>query len=214
MTGFSRTWTAKLTLLTGAIVLFGVDTAVAPASDWLRIGPPRTPEQYWRDEQDYRNRVMQPDAGPPPPSSWFWPSLHEALDQYGWFGNRVNHASRIETPLPFGPPLTLPAPGAGVPPAPEMLPAPRTMPANAVQLRVVVPADAVVWVDDRPTTHTGTERILVSPPLGGTGPYTYEVRARWPHEGQMLQQTRRVQVYPGDRLTVDFAVPEANVKRE
>src|SRR5438045_3093130 len=95
MLGLRRSRVGRLTLLAGAVLLGEVGAASAQPS-WLRVGPPRTPEQYWRDEQEYRNRINQPDAGPPPPSSWTWPSLREALDQYGWFGHRAGRGNRID----------------------------------------------------------------------------------------------------------------------
>jgi uncharacterized protein (TIGR03000 family) len=76
-------------------------------------------------------------------------------------------------------------------------------------VKVRVPAeDAEVWFEGSPTKQRGTEREFVSPPLTAGRNYTYEIRARWMENGREMDQTRRVPVRPGERVTVDFTVPE------
>src|SRR5262245_13956137 len=82
------------TILLGGAMLWATGAALAGSGRWLgpiQVGPPRTPEEYARQQYQYEQRLNQPDGAPPPPSSWFWPSLREALDQYGWFGRRAGH---------------------------------------------------------------------------------------------------------------------------
>lgn len=84
-----------------------------------------------------------------------------------------------------------PPPGDGVPPA-------------AVLFRVLVPEDAEVWFSGDQTAQRGGERLFVSPPLPERQASAYEVRARWRRDGRAVDQTRKVVVHPGDRVTVDF----------
>jgi uncharacterized protein (TIGR03000 family) len=46
-------------------------------------------------------------------------------------------------------------------------------------------------------------------PLLEEGAYTYTFRARWSRDGKTTDETRKVHVHPGDRITVDFSSPEA-----
>ena len=74
-----------------------------------------------------------------------------------------------------------------------------------VMARIVVPApDAQVWVEGQEMSPSGTTRLFYSPPLED-GSYTYTFRARWSQDGNEVDQTRRVRVHPGDRITVDFS---------
>lgn len=80
-------------------------------------------------------------------------------------------------------------------------------PQDRVRLRLVVPnPDAEVWIAGDPTQQRGTTRIFESPSLD-PGSYTYTVRARWIDNDQIVDQTRNVQVHPGDSVTVDFRPP-------
>jgi uncharacterized protein (TIGR03000 family) len=191
-------------LLVGGL-LGAVGTASAQSGCWLsriQIGPPRTPEEYARQDYEYTRSLNSPDSGPAPPSSWFWPSLGEALDRYGWFGRRTGHNGSSPPALPevAGPP-PLPLPGAEPgDPAPAVI-------------RVVVPADAALWFDGRPTTTTGAVRLFVSPPLAAGQEYTYELRAHWLEGGKEIRHTERVRLQAGDRPTVDFLAPQSRTVR-
>jgi len=80
---------------------------------------------------------------------------------------------------------------------------------NTARLRVLVPADAQVWVDGYATTKTGATREFTSPALDPARNYTYEIKARWMKEGAPVEQTRRVNVQANKTTTVDFGiVPE------
>jgi uncharacterized protein (TIGR03000 family) len=76
--------------------------------------------------------------------------------------------------------------------------------ANAVTVDVHVPQDAQVWFDGNSTTQGGEWRRYVSPPLGTDKSYQYDVRARWTQNGQVVDQTRRIEVRAGQRGLVDF----------
>jgi uncharacterized protein (TIGR03000 family) len=129
--------------------------------------------------------------------------LREAVDQYGWFGRRACY--RDGSALPgMGSPVFQEA-------APPRIEAPQQQPSTApavAVIRVVVPADAAVWFDDRPTTTTGPVRLFVSPPLAADQEYHYEIQARWFEDGKETRRAVRVRIYPGDRQTVDFLDPQ------
>jgi uncharacterized protein (TIGR03000 family) len=77
--------------------------------------------------------------------------------------------------------------------------------AESTALLVVhVAADAELWVSGVPTQQRGEWRSFVTPPLDGGRVSTYELRARWKTNGKDGEQTREVQVRPGDRVTVDL----------
>ena len=78
---------------------------------------------------------------------------------------------------------------------------------TAATVDVNVPANAKVWFDDSATTQTGTMRVFASPPLDPSGTYHYNVRVQWNDNGQMKEETRRVEVRPGQTSVVDFTQP-------
>ena len=76
-----------------------------------------------------------------------------------------------------------------------------------LRIRVLVAADALVWFSGDSTEQTvqkGTERYYFSPPLSPGKPVSYDVRASWSEEGQLVEQTRTAKAKPGDLVTVDF----------
>ncbi len=109
-------------------------------------------------------------------------------DGYGYYNDYIHWAPSIVLPRP------------------AMVLAP-DLPDSAVVLRVHVPADAALWFSETPTTQPGELRTFVTPPLA-EGRYEYAIRARWKENGKDVEQTRRVIVHPGDRLTVDFRAAE------
>jgi uncharacterized protein (TIGR03000 family) len=185
---------AKTVLLTGTILL--LFTGAARPGDWrshIHVGPPRDDEPPIPGSF---NQWFPPDYGPYPAEWYHWPTLREALDQYGWFGRRACGGG------PRGPVAGPPA--DGVPGEPVASGGPAI-------LRVLVPADAEIWFDGGPTTQSGPQRLFETPALAGDRTYTYEVRVRWRDGGQEMSQTRTVQVSAGDRLTVDFRTAPAEI---
>jgi uncharacterized protein (TIGR03000 family) len=75
---------------------------------------------------------------------------------------------------------------------------------TAASLDVRVPADAQIWFDGEPTSQTGSIRSFVSPPLEPGKSFTYEIRARWVDNGNVVDLIKQVQVHAGDRVPVDF----------
>lgn len=81
--------------------------------------------------------------------------------------------------------------------------------ANAV-LTVHVPADAQVFVNDLPTTSTGSLRRYVSNGLRFGYNYTYHIRAEVVRAGQTVTETKTVKLQAGDNSNVEFALNDSN----
>jgi len=79
---------------------------------------------------------------------------------------------------------------------------------NETRVRVRVPdPNAKVFFDGTPTRQTGAEREFVTEMQpGSTG--TYQIKARWTDDGQPREETRNVQVRPGQTQVVDFTRPQ------
>ncbi len=85
----------------------------------------------------------------------------------------------------------------------------------AIEIVLVVPADARIFFDGEPTTSTGTERRYVSPPVEVGKQFQYVVLARWQEGGKPVEQSRKLPVTGGARVRVDFTQPppQAEVSR-
>jgi len=86
-------------------------------------------------------------------------------------------------------------------------PARETDTSATVNLELPV-ADAEVWVQGKKWDGTGTARRFVSPPLDSGDKYTYTFQGRWLRDGREVKDSRSVDVYAGDRVTLDFTRPE------
>jgi uncharacterized protein (TIGR03000 family) len=83
---------------------------------------------------------------------------------------------------------------------------------NTAHLRVMVPADAKVWVGGVETNKQGSDRDFNSPALTPGKTYTYEVKARWMQAGEPVEKTRKVKVIANQTTTVDFGpIPELDM---
>jgi uncharacterized protein (TIGR03000 family) len=75
----------------------------------------------------------------------------------------------------------------------------------AAQVRVMVPANARVWIDDKETAQGGTNRLFVTPALPRGRDYAYDLKAQWREpNGKEVTMTRHVPVHAGDVVNVDF----------
>jgi uncharacterized protein (TIGR03000 family) len=81
---------------------------------------------------------------------------------------------------------------------------------NAVLIGVRVPEGATIWFDGEKTTQTGTFREFTSPPLEPGQKFSYEIKAVWTENGQEVSRLRRIDVYAGDRMMVNFMSPVKN----
>ena len=75
-------------------------------------------------------------------------------------------------------------------------------------VQVEVPANATLWFDGVQTKQTGARRTFHTPALERGHSYHYDVKARWEQDGKPVERTRRVDVYAGARVTVDFNQPK------
>lgn len=78
------------------------------------------------------------------------------------------------------------------------------MPQNAAMINVLVPANAEVWLSGEKQHQGGTTRRFMTKSLDPDKDYTAEVHAKWKEDGLQVDQTRKVNLHPGDRITVDF----------
>jgi len=108
--------------------------------------------------------------------------------------------------VPWHPPVP---PAAVVVPPPPVVVAPASRAVAAVNqpayLLVHVPPAAEVRLDDQPTRQAGADRLFMTPPLTPNVVHLYEVTARWPEGGRMVEQRRQVSVKAGERSEVSFA---------
>lgn len=74
---------------------------------------------------------------------------------------------------------------------------------NAATITVLVPnEDTQVWFNDSLTNQRGMERLFHTPALQQAGAYT--IKVSWTDNGGRVDRERRVQVQPGQSVTVDF----------
>ena len=82
-------------------------------------------------------------------------------------------------------------------------------------LRVTVPTDAVVYVNDKKTTSTGTQRQYVSHGLVEGRGYTYKVRVEFEQDGKLVSKSHTVRLEAGADESLAFGgVPAAPVVAE
>ena len=75
---------------------------------------------------------------------------------------------------------------------------------NVVRINVRVPVNAEVSFDGNKTSQTGSLRSFVTPALERGKEYSYEIRVRWVEAGRPVEQARKINIRPGDRLTLEF----------
>jgi uncharacterized protein (TIGR03000 family) len=74
---------------------------------------------------------------------------------------------------------------------------------SSATITVLVPnQDAQVWFDDAPTSQRGMQRVFHTPGLQQAGAYT--IKVSWTDNGRRTDRQRRVQVQPGQTVTMDF----------
>lgn len=86
-----------------------------------------------------------------------------------------------------------------------------TQPApDCVQLTVDVPADAKVFINDRPTTSTGTRRVYASSGLKTDAVYPYRVRAEFMRHGKPVSVEKVVPLTVGKSVALAFTAVTAS----
>lgn len=83
--------------------------------------------------------------------------------------------------------------------------APPSIPVSTnVQISLDVPANAMVWFDEKSTSQTGANRFYVSPPLEPGVNYSYQIKVTWRENGHDVTRVRDVPVHAGDVLNLRF----------
>jgi uncharacterized protein (TIGR03000 family) len=75
-------------------------------------------------------------------------------------------------------------------------------------IHLTVPADAEVFVDDRPTHSKGTERHFVSRGLHEDRSYAYRLRVAFTRNGEQVVENKLVPVKAGDTIELRFGATE------
>jgi uncharacterized protein (TIGR03000 family) len=87
---------------------------------------------------------------------------------------------------------------------------PTKEPSKVAYIRVRVPANAELWINNEKRTQAGTVREFVTPALDPDHIYVYNVKAHWTEEGGInVEKTLRVRTISGTRVTVNFVRPPA-----
>jgi uncharacterized protein (TIGR03000 family) len=73
---------------------------------------------------------------------------------------------------------------------------------HKARLHVILPADAVLWLNGQRMHRTGAERDFLTPPLQEGETYAYQVTARWTQDGRPLEETIDVKVRANKTTTV------------
>jgi uncharacterized protein (TIGR03000 family) len=81
-------------------------------------------------------------------------------------------------------------------------------PETSARLTIDVPADATVFIDERPTTTTSSQRTFTTPGLERGYRYYYTVRAEVVRNGVVFTGTQRVSFGAGDQVRVNFSERE------
>lgn len=82
--------------------------------------------------------------------------------------------------------------------------APEAAADGEASIRVVVPADAKVYVNDRATTSTGAERSYVSRGLRGGRTYAYQLRVEFERDGETVVENKLVRLHAGEQVDLSF----------
>jgi len=76
---------------------------------------------------------------------------------------------------------------------------------SRVKVRIDVPADAKLYVDDMLVKSGAGVRVFQTPELDPTRTYFYDVRVELTRNGQTLSETQRLIIRPGQDAAVSFA---------
>jgi uncharacterized protein (TIGR03000 family) len=125
--------------------------------------------------------------------------------EQGWPLNPENRTGTYSSPRYYR--NSVPAYSA---PLPVQMVAPRLA---TTPIHVLVPDQAKVWVENQPTSQTGSARDFVSPPLAPGLEYRYTVRASWQEQGREIVRQQIVAFTAGDQVSIDFTTSMVSVQR-
>jgi len=129
---------------------------------------------------------------------------------YGYYGDGGYYGGQRPMPPAKQPEKIPPPKGSG---SEEQIPPPskdRDLPPPETSARLIidVPADARIFIDDRPTTTTANQRTFSTPSLEKGYRYYYTVRAEVNRNGTVFTGTQRVSFGAGDQVRVNFSERE------
>jgi uncharacterized protein (TIGR03000 family) len=105
---------------------------------------------------------------------------------------------------------TPPVPAEAAPANPPAAPA--TPPQASIRLNV--PADAKVFVNDRPTTSTGESRNYVSRNLMAGRTYAYDFRVEFQRDGKPVIENKSIHLEAGKSIEMSFGEGQAQMAHE
>jgi uncharacterized protein (TIGR03000 family) len=79
-----------------------------------------------------------------------------------------------------------------------------TMTTGNTSIKVTLPADAKVFVNDAPTTSTGAERSYVSRGLRTGMTYSYNIRVEYLKDGKPVSESEQVKLSAGETVSLTF----------
>lgn len=84
---------------------------------------------------------------------------------------------------------------------------------NKLRLTVHVPADAKVFINNKPTTTTGTTRRYVTPAVDPKLAYVFSIRAEVTIDGKKTEKTQEIRVLPNapSALAFQFTEPQESM---
>ncbi len=92
--------------------------------------------------------------------------------------------------------------------APEAAPMAEPPAPPQASINVTVPADAVVFVNDRPTTSTGANRHFISRGLSMGRTYAYQIRVEFELNGEKVVENKLVRLQAGQTEELSFGSGE------
>jgi uncharacterized protein (TIGR03000 family) len=135
---------------------------------------------------------------------WGWGYPYPVYADYPYYPNGYPACQAPGYPPPAGGA----APSSGVTGAPNLPGAPT----GDAALTILVPADALVWVNGEKTTQSGPRRDFVSSGLAPGRSYTFEVRTEWKgQDGRPVDLVQRIPMQAGDKRAISISIPHIEV---
>ncbi|HLJ95882.1 MAG TPA: TIGR03000 domain-containing protein [Gemmataceae bacterium] len=151
-----------------------------------------------------------PSAGLPTyMTSIYYPRIYGSFEYprpLGFFQPGLQRAEYTTSPTIYSVYTTPPSPFG---PQENVLRTALTAVQTTAVVTVWVPADAELRFEGVRTDLRGPFRRFSTPPLIPGREYSYDIQATWTENGQQVTKVRHVPVRAGDRLYVDFRVPQA-----
>jgi uncharacterized protein (TIGR03000 family) len=73
-------------------------------------------------------------------------------------------------------------------------------PAASATVRMHVPSEARVWIEDQLTTPSGADRTFVTPALARGQTFVYHVRVQWIENNKPTELNREIVMHAGDEI--------------